>query len=134
MCNRCFLRHPLRARDEHSSAADGADRGPRPIRADLGRPHVFLARVLVRVYRHTFSAFMGRTCRYLPTCSDYTEEAIGRFGLWAGGWIGLARILRCHPWGASGYDPIPEELPPNSRWYMPWRYGRWSGRHIGLSL
>ncbi|KPL55670.1 hypothetical protein ABB55_04545 [Prosthecomicrobium hirschii] len=89
-----------------------------------------MARGLIRLYRYTFSAFMGRTCRYLPTCSDYTEEAIARHGLWAGGWIGLARILRCGPWGASGIDPVPTELPPQARWYMPWRYGRWTGRHI----
>lgn len=89
-----------------------------------------MARVLVRTYRYTFSAFMGRTCRYLPTCSEYTEEAIVRFGLWPGFWIGLARILRCHPFGAAGFDPIPEVLPADSRWYMPWRYGRWTGRHI----
>jgi len=101
--------------------------GEGPIRRG---PHVLLARGLIRLYRYTFSAFMGRTCRYLPTCSDYTEEAIGRHGLWAGGWIGLARILRCGPWGASGIDPVPTELPPQARWYMPWRYGRWTGRHI----
>ncbi|MEJ1161123.1 membrane protein insertion efficiency factor YidD [Prosthecomicrobium sp. N25] len=93
-------------------------------------PQVLAARGLIRLYRYTLSAFMGRTCRYLPTCSEYTEEAIARHGLWAGGWIGLARILRCNPWGASGIDPVPAELPPRARWYMPWRYGRWTGRHI----
>ncbi|MBT9290438.1 membrane protein insertion efficiency factor YidD [Prosthecodimorpha staleyi] len=101
--------------------------GEGPIRRG---PHVLLARGLIRLYRYTFSAFMGRTCRYLPTCSDYTEEAIARHGLWAGGWIGLARILRCAPWGSSGIDPVPAELPPQACWYMPWRYGRWTGRHI----
>jgi hypothetical protein len=88
----------------------------------------------VRAYRLTFSAFMGRTCRYFPTCSEYTEEAIARFGLWAGFWIGLSRILRCHPWGANGWDPVPDELPADSRWYRPWRYGRWTGRHITTRL
>jgi uncharacterized protein len=86
--------------------------------------------VLVRLYRMTLSALFGRQCRYLPTCSEYTEVAIGRFGLWAGLWIGLARIQRCGPGGASGYDPVPEVLPGNSSWYQPWRYGHWTGAHI----
>ncbi|MTI42237.1 membrane protein insertion efficiency factor YidD [Roseibium hamelinense] len=85
---------------------------------------------LIWIYRHSLSLFMGRGCRYAPTCSDYTAEAFKAYGLWAGGWIGLSRILRCNPWGASGFDPIPAELPAHARWYLPWRYGRWSGAHI----
>ncbi|MEP1933262.1 MAG: membrane protein insertion efficiency factor YidD [Roseibium sp.] len=85
---------------------------------------------LIWIYRHSLSLFMGRGCRYAPTCSDYTEQAIREFGFWAGGWIGLSRILRCNPLGASGYDPIPDSLPKGSHWYTPWRYGRWSGAHI----
>lgn len=83
------------------------------------------AHLLIRTYQLTVSGLMGRGCRYLPTCSDYTDEAIQRFGLWAGGWIGLARICRCHPWGGSGLDCAPAELPAESRWYKPWRYGAW---------
>ncbi|MES0881560.1 membrane protein insertion efficiency factor YidD [Roseibium sp. SCP14] len=85
---------------------------------------------LIWIYRHSLSLIMGRGCRYAPTCSDYTEQSIRQYGFWAGGWIGLARILRCNPWGASGFDPVPEGLPEDARWYLPWRYGRWSGRHI----
>jgi putative membrane protein insertion efficiency factor len=85
---------------------------------------------LVRLYRLVLSPWIGRSCRYLPTCSEYTEEAIGRYGLWVGTWIGLSRLQRCGPFGASGFDPVPDALPSNSRWYMPWRYGRWTGRHI----
>ena len=96
------------------------------------RPAALMFLALVRLYRLTFSAIMGRTCRYLPTCSEYAEEAIARFGAWKGGWMALARISRCHPWGVSGYDPVPEELPPAASWYKPWRYGRWTGRHISL--
>lgn len=132
MCKFCVLSRAAFSCDERSSTADGTP-PPRPIETlarSWRRPHVLAARLMVRAYRLTFSAFMGRTCRYFPSCSEYTEEAIARFGLWAGFWIGLARILRCHPWGASGWDPIPEELPPDSRWYMPWRYGRWTGAHI----
>jgi len=85
---------------------------------------------LIWLYRHSLSLLMGRGCRYAPTCSEYTEQAIRRFGFWAGGWIGLSRILRCNPMGASGFDPVPESLPTDARWYLPWRYGRWTGRHI----
>jgi putative membrane protein insertion efficiency factor len=92
-------------------------------------PGRLFARVMIGAYRLTLSPFIGRSCRYLPTCSVYTGEAIERYGLWAGGWIGLARILRCHPWGASGYDPVPE-LSPRYRWWRPWSAGEWSGDHI----
>lgn len=86
--------------------------------------------ILIRTYQLTLSSLLGRACRYAPTCSSYTSEAIARFGLWAGGWIGLARILRCRPGGGSGYDPVPEHLPADARWDRPWRYGRWTSAHI----
>ena len=85
---------------------------------------------LIRLYRLTLSPLIGRQCRYLPTCSHYTEDAMARFGLWPGLWMGLARFQRCGPGGASGYDPIPETLPAAGRWYLPWRYGLWTGDHI----
>lgn len=85
------------------------------------------ARGLILVYRYSLSAFIGRTCRHLPTCSDYADEAIGRFGLWAGGWMSLARIIRCHPYGTHGVDFVPAALASGARWYLPWRYGRWRG-------
>ena len=85
------------------------------------------ARGLIFVYRHTFSPLVGYNCRHLPTCSVYGDEAIERFGLWAGGWMTLARLLRCHPLGTSGLDIVPERLPQHARWYLPWRYGRWRG-------
>ncbi len=84
-----------------------------------------LARSVIRLYQLTFSAIFGRHCRYLPTCSSYTDEAIARHGVWAGMWMGLARILRCNPLGSSGYDPVPDALPGNGRWFAPWRYGVW---------
>ena len=85
---------------------------------------------LIRLYRLLLSPWLGRSCRYLPTCSEYTEGAIDAYGLWAGFWIGLARFQRCGPLGASGYDPIPERLPDEAAWYLPWRYGHWTGAHI----
>jgi uncharacterized protein len=69
------------------------------------------AHYLVRAYQLTFSALLGRHCRHEPSCSHYMDEAMARHGLWAGGLIGLARVCRCHPWGTSGYDPVPEHLP-----------------------
>src|SRR5579871_4692400 len=88
---------------------------------------VTAARALIAAYRLTLSPLVGYHCRHLPTCSQYADEAIGRHGLWAGGWMTLARLLRCHPFGTSGLDFVPAALPPGSRWYLPWRYGRWRG-------
>jgi uncharacterized protein len=82
---------------------------------------------LLRIYRYTLSPLIGYDCRHLPTCSHYSEEAIGRFGLWAGGWMTLARLCRCHPWGTSGLDFVPGSKPEHAHWFMPWRYGRWRG-------
>jgi len=87
---------------------------------------------LIRVYRYTFSPLVGFHCRHLPTCSHYAEEAIGRFGLWAGGWMTLARLCRCHPWGTSGLDVVPAALPAGARWYLPWRYSLWRGTNSNL--
>ena len=93
----------------------------------VARAPRLLGRGLVRAYRYTLSPLIGYDCRHLPTCSHYSEEAIGRFGLWAGGWMTLARLCRCHPWGTSGLDFVPGSTPPRARWFMPWRYGRWRG-------
>ena len=84
-------------------------------------------RALIWLYRHTLSPLVGYNCRHLPTCSVYGDEAIERFGLWAGGWMTLARLLRCNPFGTSGIDNVPLTVPRSARWYLPWRYGRWRG-------
>jgi uncharacterized protein len=91
------------------------------------------ARALVRLYRLTLSPLIGFHCRHMPTCSQYADEALGRFGLWAGGWMTLARLLRCQPWGTSGLDFVPGELPARAHWYLPWRYGQWGGGGGGRS-
>jgi len=85
-----------------------------------------LARGLIRIYRYSLSSLVGRTCRHLPTCSEYADVAIGRFGLWPGGWMAVARFWRCRPLGTHGFDPVPEILPGGARWFTPWRYGRWA--------
>ncbi|MBX9933903.1 MAG: membrane protein insertion efficiency factor YidD [Methylobacterium sp.] len=81
----------------------------------------------IRGYQLTLSSLIGRQCRHWPSCSTYTDEAIQRHGLWAGSWIGVARICRCGPWGTDGIDLVPETLSPRAAWHRPWAYGRWRG-------
>ena len=62
---------------------------------------------LIRVYQLTLSPLLGPACRYEPSCSEYTRQAIHRHGPLRGGWLGLKRLGRCHPYSGSGYDPVP---------------------------
>lgn len=64
---------------------------------------------IVRLYQLTLSPFLGQNCRHYPTCSNYTIEAIREWGPIKGVWLGIKRILKCHPWGTSGYDPVPKK-------------------------
>jgi putative membrane protein insertion efficiency factor len=61
----------------------------------------------IRFYQRHISPTMPPSCRYLPTCSQYGYEAVQRYGLPKGGWLALRRLLRCHPFSAGGYDPVP---------------------------
>jgi uncharacterized protein len=101
------------------------------VRADLfeksSRAPKLAGRGMIKIYQYTLSPFVGSNCRHLPTCSDYADQAIDRFGLWAGGWMTMARLLRCHPWGTEGLDFVCETIPARARWYLPWRYGKWRG-------
>jgi len=65
-------------------------------------PFVFL----VRFYQAAISPYLPNSCRYQPTCSHYTVEALQTHGLFRGGWLSIKRIASCHPWGGSGYDPV----------------------------
>lgn len=67
---------------------------------------------LIRLYQLVISPLLGPRCRHLPTCSEYALEALRLHGLLRGGWLAVKRVLQCHPWGTSGYDPVP---PPEER-------------------
>lgn len=64
---------------------------------------------IIGVYRYVLSPILGPSCRFTPTCSEYAQTAVMRFGVFKGGWIAIKRIVSCHPWGKSGYDPVPEK-------------------------
>ena len=63
--------------------------------------------LLIRGYQLTLARILPPSCRYYPSCSHYTYEAIDRYGWLKGGWMGATRIARCHPFAAGGYDPVP---------------------------
>ncbi|MCF0163986.1 MAG: membrane protein insertion efficiency factor YidD [Bacteroidales bacterium] len=62
---------------------------------------------LIRFYKICISPYLGNNCRFTPTCSQYAAEAIKKYGIFKGGYLAARRLLRCHPWGGSGYDPVP---------------------------
>ena len=63
---------------------------------------------LIRIYQWLISPLLPRACRFAPSCSDYAAEAIALHGAGRGGWLALRRLLRCHPWGGEGFDPVPQ--------------------------
>ncbi|PYS91053.1 MAG: membrane protein insertion efficiency factor YidD [Acidobacteria bacterium] len=66
--------------------------------------HILLA--LLRLYKLAISPLLPPSCRFVPTCSEYASEAVSRYGALRGGWMGLRRLLRCHPFHSGGYDPV----------------------------
>ena len=62
---------------------------------------------LIRIYQLSISPFLGSNCRYQPTCSQYSVDAVSKYGPLKGGWLALKRISSCHPWGGHGHDPVP---------------------------
>lgn len=70
-----------------------------------------LLRAIVRAYQLVLSPWLGPRCRFHPTCSHYALEALELHGAWRGSGLTLRRLLRCHPWGEGGYDPVPPKHP-----------------------
>jgi uncharacterized protein len=77
-------------------------------------PVILMLKILLKVYKYTLSPFLalltggpGTGCRFRPTCSEYFVEAVEMHGWINGTWLGIKRLCRCHPWGGSGYDPVP---------------------------
>jgi len=66
---------------------------------------------LITVYQYTLSLLIGNQCRFHPTCSQYTKEAIDKHGCLKGSWLGLRRVCSCHPWHEGGFDPVPDTDP-----------------------
>jgi putative membrane protein insertion efficiency factor len=71
---------------------------------------------LLKGYKRLISPLLGQRCRFYPSCSDYTMQAVDRYGVLRGGWLGARRLSRCHPLNPGGHDPVPE---------MPQWQGRW---------
>jgi hypothetical protein len=65
--------------------------------------------LLIRFYQVAISPYTPATCRFSPTCSSYSLEALKVHGLLKAGWLSIKRICKCHPWGSSGYDPVPKK-------------------------
>lgn len=74
---------------------------------DRLRPRVLIV-ASIRFYQKLVSPNLGANCRFQPTCSSYAAEAVSRYGIWRGGWLGIRRISRCHPLRPGGHDPVPE--------------------------
>ena len=96
----------LRAESRLSTAASR-------LTGTLSRLGVRAAVGLVRAYQLLISPWLGRPCRHSPSCSAYAIEALRRFGVLRGGWLTAKRLARCHPWGTSGYDPVPAAPEPD---------------------
>lgn len=82
---------------------------------DLGRTASVAAQGVVRAYQLLVSPLLPPSCRYLPTCSEYALDALAHHGVLRGGGLALRRLARCHPWGGSGYDPVPPAATPAER-------------------
>lgn len=84
------------------------------------RPATHILRGLILLYRGLLSPVTPASCRFIPTCSGYALEAVTRYGAWRGGLLAARRLLRCHPWGGCGVDPVPD-LPPLNPQHGPAR-------------
>jgi len=81
-----------------------------PLSVKISRGVARVALAMIGFYQRAISPFTPPSCRFQPTCSHYTYQAIERFGPWRGGWLGFKRICRCHPFHRGGFDPVPLAL------------------------
>lgn len=95
---------------------------PAPIRMLLRAP-ALVASALIGAYRYGISPIIGPRCRFFPSCSEYGQQALARFGLVRGLWLTGGRLLRCHPWNDGGLDPLPDTFDPPA-----------AGRYLGRVL
>jgi len=94
----------------------------------MKNPFIYVAIGLLKIYKFTLSPVLfalGVRCRHEPGCANYSIEAFYTHGVWRGFWLTLSRLLRCHPWGSSGIDPVPKAVHKQPFW-APWRYGDWT--------
>ncbi|MFO7790930.1 MAG: membrane protein insertion efficiency factor YidD [Bacteroidota bacterium] len=70
---------------------------------------------MVKFYKYAISPYTPNSCRHIPSCSNYTVEALQKHGPVAGTWLGIKRLAKCHPWGTHGFDPVPERLKTNRK-------------------
>lgn len=73
----------------------------------IGKGLSWILILLVRFYQKAISPYLGSNCRYTPTCSQFFIEAVRKHGPFRGSYLGIRRLLKCHPWGGHGYDPVP---------------------------
>jgi uncharacterized protein len=66
----------------------------------------FIPLAIIRFYQYAISPLLKPSCRFNPSCSQYGIDAVNKYGAFKGSWLAIKRILRCHPWGGSGYDPV----------------------------
>jgi len=98
------------------------------------RPVVFCAVLALKLYRVSLSPVfyaLGVRCRHAPSCSLYAISAFQRHGAWAGFWLTLSRLSRCHPFGSYGWDPVPETQPRAGLCF--WRLGDWGWTVRGIA-
>jgi putative membrane protein insertion efficiency factor len=81
----------------------------------IGRVLAAPAILMIRIYQATISPLLPPACRFTPTCSEYAAKALAEWGPIHGTWLAIRRILRCHPWGGSGFDPVPEREDEEGR-------------------
>ena len=82
-------------------------------------PAAWVVALPIRAYRLLLSPWLGHSCRFQPTCSAYALEALETHGALYGGWLTLRRLARCHPWGSTGYDPVPPKRCSGSESQRP---------------